>query len=533
MTAPLSDDIPDLHFGDIFDELAPLIPERLAIIHGDRTITWREFDARSNRLARHLVSLGLRPNSKVAFYLRNTPAYIELFSACVKARLVHVNVNYRYVDHELYYLMDNSDAEVIVYDAEFAPQVGALRDRLPGVRAYIEVGSKPHADFAEAYEPACAEGDASPLGIDRPGTDLYFMYTGGTTGYPKAVMWQHKDRIAVIGMATASDAAAHAKQVAAADHGPVSLPAAPLMHSTGLTTIMSTLCAGGTVVLLPSHRFDAQTCLGEIERNKVDRLAIVGDAFSVPLLGYLRQHPNEFDVSSLKLLTSAGAMWSEQFKRELLEYFPEAILADSLGSSEGSRIGSITTRRGEASKTGRFEIGPMVKVFKEDYSEVVPGSGEAGMLAKGGPLPLGYYKDEERTAATFPVINGMRYSLAGDWVTVEEDGTMNLLGRGNNCINTGGEKVFPEEVEDALKQLPEIVDAAVLGVPDERFGNAVAALLRTVNGEPLSTDALREHLDKLIARYKHPRVIKYVTDDFRHENGKINYRGAREMLAAT
>jgi fatty-acyl-CoA synthase len=522
---------PDLNFGDLFDAIAPAFADRVAIVFGDLQRTWGEMDERANRLARALAAAGLAPDSKVAFYLRNSPAYVELFVACAKGRFVHANVNYRYVDHELYYLLDNSDAEAVVYDEEFRPHIEALRDRLPGVRAYFEVGAGPPAPFASSFEEACTTGDASPLGIERSGDDLYFMYTGGTTGYPKAVMWPAKERIAVIGMTDATDVADHIERLlAAGENYPIALPAAPMMHSTGLTTLIGTLVQGGQLVVLPSRSFDAETCLEEIDKNRVMRLSIVGDAFSVPLLRHLEQHADAYDLSSVGLISSAGAMWSEQFKQALLDYFPNAILSDSLGSSEGSRIGAATTRRGETSSTGRFELGPNVKVFREDFTEVEPGSGEAGMLAKGGPLPLGYYKDPERTAQTFPTIDGVRYSMAGDWCRVEADGTMTLLGRGNNCINTGGEKVFPEEVEDALKKVPGVVDAAVLGVPDERWGQAVAALLRTADAASIPEDVIRERLDGYVARYKHPRHLCFVEDEFRHENGKINYREARRIV---
>ncbi len=524
--------VPDLNFGDLFEAIATAFPDRTAIVFGDLRISWRALDQRSNRLSKALSGFGLTPDSKVAFYLRNSPAYVELFAACAKGRFVHANVNYRYVDHELYYLLDNADAEAVVYDAEFRPHVDALRDRLPKMRAYLEVGNGPVADFAHDFEAACSQGDASPLGNERSGDDLYFMYTGGTTGYPKAVMWPAKARIAAIGMTTAQDVPGHIELLKAADTWPIALPAAPMMHSTGLTTMMSTLVGGGTVVILPSRSFDAGICLQEIERHRVMRMAIVGDAFSVPLLQHLHECPGEYDLSSVTLISSAGAMWSEQHKQALLEHFPNAVLADSLGSSEGSRIGAATTRRGERGSTGRFELGPDVKVFREDFTEVTPGSGEAGMLAKAGALPLGYYKDPERTAATFPTVNGVRYSMAGDWCRIEADGTMTLLGRGNNCINTGGEKVFPEEVEDALKQIPGITDAAVIGVPDPRWGQAVAALVRTHGNVPIPEETVRRSLDRFIARYKHPRHLWYVDAEFRHENGKISYRAVKHLVEA-
>lgn len=526
----MSETTPDLNFGDLFDAVAHAFPERTAIVFGGIRHSWQTFAERSNRLARNLALQGLQPGAKVAFYLRNSPAYVELFAACAKGRFVHANVNYRYVDQELYYLLDNSDAAAVVYDREFRPQVEALKERLPKVLVYIEVGAAPVADFACRFEDLCLQGDGAPLAIERSGDDLYFMYTGGTTGYPKAVMWPAKARIAAIGMTTAADVAGHIESLRANPAFPVALPAAPLMHSTGLTTLMSTLVAGGTLVVLPTRSFDAASCLEEVTRNRVTRIAIVGDAFSVPLLEHLRSHAARYDLSSVELISSAGAMWSEPCKQALLEYFPQATLADSLGSSEGSRIGAATTRRGETSSTGRFQLGPDVKVFREDFTEVAAGSGETGMLAKAGPLPLGYYKDPQRTAATFPTIAGVRYSMPGDWCRLEADGTMTLLGRGNHCINSGGEKVFPEEVEEALKQVPGIIDAAVVGIPDPRWGQAVAALIRTTGGLDLADALLRDHLDRHLARYKHPRQLFQVTDGFRHENGKINYRTVNAIL---
>lgn len=523
--------IADLNYGDLFEAIAQVIPERPAVRCGSMVRTWAEFDARTNCLARWLLAQGLGVHSKVAFYLRNSPAYVELFGACAKARLTHANVNYRYVGKELLHVLDNSDAEVVVYDDAYAEQVAALRPSLPKVRAYLEVGSgEPLNAFASAFRDAVETGDPAPLGNRRSGIDQYFMYTGGTTGYPKAVVWQHRDRIAIMRMSDAPDAATHAALVAAKPIGPAVLPACPLMHSTGLTTMLSTLCQGGCVVLLPSSTFSASECLQQIQEHGVSQLAIVGDAFSVPILEHLRAHPRAYDLSSVEIIFSAGAMWSEPCKRELLEYFVNAALNDALGSSEGSGLGASRMRRGESVRTAAFTVGANVKIFTEDFREVQPGSGEAGLIAKAGPLPLGYYKDPERTARTFPVINGVRYSIPGDWCRIEADGTMTLLGRGNNCINTGGEKVYPEEVEEALKTAPGVLDAAVLGQPDPRWGQAVVALVRTHRDGALDEAAVRAHLDDALARYKHPKRFVHTRVDFRHDNGKVNYRAARALL---
>lgn len=522
--------VPDLNFGDLLEAVAGIAPERAAVIHGERVLSWGELDARSNRLARRLAAAGLTTHSKVAFYLRNSPAYVELLTACAKGRFVHANVNYRYVDDELFHVLDNSDSEAVVYDAEFRPHVDSLRARLPKVRIFLEVGDESPRAPSESFETACSQGDASPLGNERSGEDLYFMYTGGTTGYPKGVMWQHRDRIAAVAITDAATVEAHRQKVADDGPGPVAMPACPLMHSTGFTTALATLINGGTLVLLPGRTFDPGECLREIERHRVSRLAIVGDAFSVPILDYLASHPEAHDLSSVAAITSAGAMWSEHCKRGLLEHFPNATLSDSLGSSEGSRLGSSVTRQGETTATASFMVGEDVKVFTEDFREVQPGSGEAGMIAKAGALPLGYYKDEAGTAKTFPVVDGVRYSLAGDWCRIEADGTMTLLGRGNNCINTGGEKVYPEEVEEVLKRSPGIYDAAVLGIPDPRWGQAVTAAVRTVADQPLDEQTVRGYLDAHLARYKHPKTITQVREPLRHENGKVNYRGVRRLL---
>ncbi len=521
--------VPDLNYGDIYDALAPRIGDRKAIIQGDHVLTWKELDERSNRLARSLQEIGLQPDSKVSFYLKNCPAYAELWAACVKGRFVHVNINYRYVDHELEYLFDNSDSEAIVYETEFRDHIEHLKPKLTKVKAFIEVGDD-IADFALDFESLCTKGNSSKLDIQRSGDDMYFMYTGGTTGYPKAVMWPQKQRIAAIASVDSADMDEIVQSVLDSPQN-VSLAAAPLMHSTGLTTLMSGLARGSCIIMLPTPRFDAAVCLSEIQRNKVKRMAIVGDAFCVPLLQELRANPDKYDLSSIEHISSAGAMWSDHCKMELLEYLSDdAILTDGLGSSEGSGLGRLTITKGEKTQTGKFVVGANVKVFTEDLREVEPGSDEAGMIAKSGPLPIGYYKDPEKSAKTWPVIDGVRYSMAGDWCKVAADGTMTLLGRGTNCINTGGEKVYPEEVEDALKKVPGIDDAAVVGIPDERFGQAVAAVIKTTDDQPIDEESIKETLGEYIARYKQPRLFKFVEDGkIRHENGKINYRAVKQI----
>jgi 3-oxocholest-4-en-26-oate---CoA ligase len=525
------------NFGDLFDALAPALGERPALMHGDVVRTWTEFGARSNRLARALIHRGLQPNDKVAFVLRNSPAYMELFAACVKARLVHVNVNYRYVDNELLYVLQNSDARAVVFDAEFAPQIQRLRDRLDPAIALIQVDSEPSASvesamLSESYEHLCSEGDATPLDIRRSGEDMYFQYTGGTTGMPKAVMWRQHDRISLFAMARGRDASDHAAQTASRSAYAVLLPACPLMHSTALTTAISTLCGGGAVVTLPGHRFDAAELLETIERRNVSALSIVGDAFARPVLDELRTTSRSFDLGSVISISSAGVIWSAECKQEMLNYFPNAILRDSLGSSEGSGLASMETRAGSTAETGTFVLGDGVKVFTEDFREVVPGSGELGRIAKSGYIPVGYYRDEVRTAETFPVVNGVRYAIPGDWCSVESDGTIHLIGRGSTCVNTGGEKVFPEEVEIALCQLPGVVDALVTGVPDERWGQAVAAVVRVAPGVSADAADMRTRLRERLAGYKIPKHLVFVDDVPRAASGKADYKRVQDLALA-
>ena len=534
------------NFGDLFDALAPALGNKPALIHGDVVVSWAEFGTRSNRLARALVNRGLKPNDKVAFFLRNSPAYLELFAACVKARLVHVNVNYRYVETELLHVLTAFDVRAVVFDDEFDDQISSMRDRLAADTLYVAVGPRSVSQESaaggegnevprgiESFERLCTEGDSSALPLERSGDDLYFQCTGGTTGMPKAVMWRQHDRIALFGMAQGTDAAGHASLTGARENSSILLPACPLMHSTALTTALVALCGGGTVVTLVDPRFNAEELLETVQRRNVSTLSIVGDAFSRPILEVLRKQPSGFNLDSVTSISSAGVMWSSECKTELHTYFGQAVLRDSLGSSEGSGLASMETRVGSSSETGRFLIGDNVKVFTDDFREVTPGSSELGRIAKSGFIPVGYYRDEVKTAETFPVIKGIRYSIPGDWCSVETDGTIRLFGRGSNCINTGGEKVFPEEVEVALCRLEGVVDALVVGVPDEGWGEAIAAVVQchSPGGHDVpDAESLRVQLRSVLAGYKIPKHIRFVDEVPRAANGKAEYRRVLESF---
>lgn len=542
---------PDWNFGDILDAVARVVPgDRPALVHGDRAIDWAAFTKRTNNLARALLSAGAAPGDKIGFYMRNQPAYVESIAAAFKARLTHVNVNYRYVDDELVYLLDNADAVAVVYAREFAARVSAIRPRLPGVLLWIEVaddlgsrgssgGGAPGAGVVRDYETLAETGDGEALSLTRSGDDLLFLYTGGTTGMPKGVMWRHDDLWRVtgaggnprLGIPPATDLADHVARVGA-DAPPVTLPLPPLMHGTGLLAAVGAMARGGTCITLTARSFDAEEALSAIDRHRVTNVTLVGDAFAAPLVKALDAAPGRHDFSSVRLINSSGVMWTRAVKAGLLRHNEALTLADAFSSSEAIGLGASVMTRDQSIEVAKFALGPSCKVFTEDFREVVPGSGETGMVAVSGFLPIGYYKDPEKTARTFPVIDGVRYSVPGDWVRVEADGSLTLLGRGSNCINTAGEKVYPEEVEEALKQHPDVVDALVVGLPDEKWGQSITAVVQLVPDVALDEPALRAFVQGRIAGYKVPKRILARGDLERAPNGKANYALIRDYATA-
>jgi fatty-acyl-CoA synthase len=524
------------NYGDILDALEVALPDDApALIHEGRHIGWGELSRRSNALAAALIERGAKPDDKVAFYLRNCPEYLIGLFACLKARLVHVNVNYRYLEDELAYIFDNSDAKFVFVADDFLERVEGLRSRLPGVGHWLQCGDGAVAPFAESVESLCSAGDGAPLELERSADDLLFIYTGGTTGMPKGVMWTHGDLWGALGNGTAMPASggeappsirAHAANVERHGPGPIQIPACPLMHGTGLLTSLHNMSGGGCTLTLPGESFDSEQLFDAVEREGAEQVVIVGDAFARPMLNALRENPGRWNLSSLQSIVSSGVMWSLEVKQALLEQHPNMLLADMFGSSEAMGFGSSLTTAGGGTRTARFAIGDGCKVFSEDHRPVAPGSGERGFIARSGPIPLGYYKDPKKTAKTFPTIDGVRYSVPGDWCTVETDGTLTLLGRGSACINTAGEKVYPEEVEEALKTHPDVEDALVVGVPDPRWGNAVTAVVQPREGANPDEGSLRDHVRLRLAGYKTPKRILSVPRMFRAPNGKADYKGA-------
>ncbi len=519
------------NFGDILDGVGPVLPKDApALIHGDRVITQGQLQRRSNNLARALIARGAQPGDKVAFYMQNRPEYTETLAACFKARLVHVNVNYRYTPEEVHYIFDNSDAQAVVYGAEFRRNIEAIRGRLHTAKTFIEVG--PGGGFAEAYETLAETGAGEPLDIRRQGDDLFFLYTGGTTGMPKGVMWTQNDlrQVTLAAARLMGPVPETLEELVAATcqmgPGPASVIGPPLMHGTGLFTAMAGLLAGGAVITLTRPNFDAEEMAEAIARWRAANLTIVGDPFARPLAEALDRDPDRFDVTCVERVTSSGVMWSREIKQALLRHMPKAVMIDAFSSSEALGLGSsMMTAAGEVS-TAKFALGERARVFDEDDQPVAPGSGKRGLVAVGPPGPVGYYKDPEKTARTFRVIDGVRYSIPGDWCVVEADGTLTLLGRGNACINTAGEKVFPEEVEEVLKRHDDVEDALVVGLPDPKWGQSVTGVVVLRQGARLDEAALIAHVRQSLAAYKSPKRILTGEVNLRAPNGKADYKSA-------
>jgi acyl-CoA synthetase (AMP-forming)/AMP-acid ligase II len=525
------------NYGDILDAVAGAVrPDAAAFVHGERRINWGDAGKRMNNLARALIARGARPGDKVAFYMRNGTSYTEALGATLLARLVHVNVNYRYKAEEVRYILDNSDAVTLIYGSEFRDMVSQIRDQLPHIKSFIEVSDGDIAGFAEDYEALAQDGDGSRLAIKRSPDDMLFIYTGGTTGMPKGVMWKtgelcllwHNRLERTIGVRPQT-IEGFAAGIKAVGQGPVSLPACPLMHGTGFISAMTAMLSGGTVVTVDNLSLDPQAIWFAVEKNRVQGVSIVGDPFAKPLLKALDDEPGRYDLSSMLTMTSSGAMWSVEVKRGLLKHMPQLSLADSFASTEAMGMGaSIMTKDGEA-PTAAFQLLENTIVIDENDVPIAPGSGKSGLVALGGPLPAGYYKDPEKTARTFRTIGNVRYSIPGDFARVDENGAITLLGRGSNCINTAGEKVFPEEVEEALKTHPMVEDALVLGVPDEKWGQSITGLVRLLEGAEFDEKSLRDHVRSQLAGYKTPKRILISEVNLRAPNGKADYKSASEF----
>ena len=529
------------NFAKIFAAVAARVPDRPCQIQGERVITWREFDRRTTSLAADLVAKGVSHQSKLACYLYNSPEYMEAMTAAFKAEMAPVNTNYRYGADEILYLFDNADAEAVVFHAAFAGLLEQIRDRLPKVRCWYVVADETGAgpDWATPYESVASAGTPLPEGRTNPdGDDLLLLYTGGTTGMPKGVMWRQDDLFNVLGAGgspiTGTPPAKDVDDLVsrldpAVPAGPVTLVACPLMHGTGQFSAINTMTAGGCIVTLVNRKFDIDELLTTVERRRVNGIIIVGQAFAGPMLDQLQAFPHRYDLSTVGLITSSGVMWSQENKSGLLEFMPQAILFDSFGSSEAVGMGASLSAKGAPQQTAKFQLGLNCAVFDEFGERVAPGSGDAGVVAVGGFIPLGYYKDEVKSAQTFRTYEGRRWSVPGDFAQVNDDGTLHLLGRGSVCINTGGEKVFPEEVEEALKTHPTVRDAVCVGLPDTRFGEVICAVVEPEDGETPDLVTLSAHVRLHLAHYKAPRRMVTVPSILRAPNGKVDYKRLKAL----
>ena len=536
------------HIATVWESIADAVPDADAFVQGERRISWSAFDDRSARLAGALEAAGLTKGSKVSEYLYNCPEYGETFYAGLKLRAVPVNVNYRYLDDELLYLLDNSESEALVFHSSLGERVARVRDRAKHLKLLVEVDDGSGAGQVEgavAYEELLAASEPAAR-RERSETDISMVYTGGTTGMPKGVMSKIGPGIdtllasvpPLVGEAPLTDPgeiAAVAARVVADGRAPRSIPACPLMHGTGLAIgMIPALSFGGATVLLNGRRFDVDELWDVVESEAVTWIAIVGDAFGRPMLRRLEESEAEGrsrDLSTLKVVSSSGAMFSAEVRTGLLQRLPQVMIIDYIAATEGL-MGVSLSMNGAVAPTGRFMPAPGVKVLTDDGREVAAGSEETGMVALTAGVPDGYYKDEAKSAATFREIGGVRYSIPGDWATVGGDGLITLLGRGSQVINTGGEKVYPEEVEEAIKRHEAVDDCLVFGLPDERFGQRIAAVASLCPDGQAAPDEILDHVRSALAGYKVPRELRIVDDVPRAPNGKADYPSARDLFTA-
>ncbi len=534
----------EMHFATVWEAIADTIPDAPAVVHGEDRRSWREYDERAARIAAMFCAAGLGPQAKIGLYLYNSNEYLECQFGAFKMRGVAVNVNYRYLDEELSYLLDNADAEALVFHSSLGDRVARIAGRLPRLKLLVEVddGDAGQVEGAVGLEAAIASNEPMAR-IERAEDDLYMLYTGGTTGMPKGVMYTMggmtesfvTSGFPFVGLAPPTDAEAIAPLAAQAvsqGMATVSIPACPLMHGTGawLGALIPHM-TGACVVTLPSRGFDASEMFTVAGRERATNLVIVGDSFAKPMISALdaaAERGEPFDTTSLKAIVSSGVMWTAEVKEALLERIPQVLLLDAIGSSEGA-MGLQVSARGLSSATAKFAQSPTTKVFTDDDREVRPGSGEIGMVAAGGNVPLGYYKDEEKSARTFRVIGGVRYSFPGDMAQVAEDGSLILLGRGSQVINSAGEKIFPEEVEEAVKRVPGVFDCLVVGVDDDRFGQAVTAVASLAEGASVVEADVIASVKRELAGYKAPKRVVFVGQVPRAPNGKADYVAASAL----
>ncbi|KAA9158227.1 acyl-CoA synthetase [Amycolatopsis acidicola] len=518
------------NIADLLEHAVDAVPDRTAVVCGGRQVTYAQLEERANRLAHHLAAQGIGKGDHIGVYSRNSIEMIETMFAAFKLRAIAINVNYRYVEGELRYLFTNADLVALVHERQYADKVAAVLPDAPKLKHVVVVEDGSEAPFeGAAYEEALEDNSPERDFGERSADDIYMLYTGGTTGYPKGVVWRHEDVWRALGggidfvtgeyIPDEWTLAEQGKQGAM-----TRLPAAPLIHGAAQWAAFGALFGGGTVVFVP--QFDAHDIWQRVAEYKVNVLTIVGDAMARPLLDAYKS--GDYDASSLVAVSSHAALFSHSVKQEYLATFPNIVLTDAIGSTESGFTGM-----GMVGKDADHSAGPRVNFGKDailldDENRVVePKPGATGRIARRGHVPLGYYKDKTKTEQIFIEVDGVRYVIPGDYARYEEDGTVTLLGRGSQCVNTGGEKVFPEEVEGALKSHPDVFDALVIGVPDERLGQRVAAIIETREGKTPDLDSIEAHVRTEIAGYKVPRSIWVTHQVGRLPSGKPDYPWAK------
>ncbi len=532
----------NLDFASVWEMISDLIPDNDALICGDEIVTWNEYDSRSSQVASALCHAGLGANSKAGLYLNNSNEYLIAQNAIFKIGGVPINVNYRYVEEELIYLLENSDAQAVFYHACYSSRINKIAKSLPNVKVWIEIsdGTKSNFEKCLKYEEILKDHSAMDR-INRDPETIYMLYTGGTTGMPKGVMYKQGEFLSYLfrtlkamGYNVPEDLSNLESNIeeSKSDNSFIrSIVGCPLMHGTGMWLgAFLPLLLGGTVITTRNLGFDADQLWRQVEVTKATNIVIVGDAFAKPMLDALNRAQsdnNPYDINSVQVIISSGVMWSAEVKEGLLTHH-DMILMDTMGSTEGGMGSSISTRDAPPA-TAKFGLNPGVIVLSDDGEILQPGSEEIGLIGTSGLVPVGYYKDEQKSAETFREVNGVRYSFPGDYAKLERDGTITLLGRGSNCINSAGEKIYPEEVEEALKKNDSVFDCLVVGMPDEKFGQKIVAVVSMVENQLIDeTDLIESSRDK-IAGYKLPKNILFTDEVQRAPNGKANYKWAKQF----
>ncbi len=532
----------NLDFASVWETISDIIPDNDALICGEEVVSWKEYDLRSSKIATALSEAGLSSNSKAGLYLNNSNEYLICQNAIFKVGGCPINVNYRYVEEELIYLLENSDSEAVFYHACYGERIKRISNSLPNIKVWIEISDGTKSQFNDCFHYENLIAEMNPMDrIYRDPETIYMLYTGGTTGMPKGVMYKQGEfliylfrTLKAMGYDVPEDLNNLTERIKEQDKENnfiKSLVGCPLMHGTGMWLgAFLPLNLGGTVITTPNLGFDANQLWSQVEDKSVTNIVIVGDAFAKPMLNALdiaKKTGNPFDIESVRTIISSGVMWSEEVKNGLLEHH-DMQLMDTMGSTEGG-MGSSVSTRDNPPKTAKFSINPGVIILADDGETLEPGSDKVGLIGTSDLVPEGYYKDEKKSAQTFKEIEGVRYSFPGDYAKYEQDGTITLLGRGSNCINSAGEKIYPEEVEEAIKRNDEVFDCLVVGLPDEKFGQKVIAVVSLVKDADISETKLIEATREFIAGYKLPKGIIFKDVVQRAPNGKADYKWAKDI----